>query len=48
MKITKEEIDENGNPFRLVNGEKIIQIEEKTEYDRRKNEVINIWRMRNL
>lgn len=39
--------DENGRPFRMVGDKKIYQIEEKTDADRRKNEAINAWRMRN-
>ena len=38
--------DENGNDIRIVDGKKIIQIEEKTEEDRRLNNAINLWRMR--
>jgi hypothetical protein len=38
--------DENGNDIRVVDGKKIIQIEEKTEEDRRLNNAINLWRMR--
>ena len=38
--------DENGNNIRIVDGKKIIQIEEKTEEDRRLNNAINLWRMR--
>jgi len=38
--------DENGNDIRLVDGKKIIQIEEKTEKDRELNRAINLWRMR--
>jgi len=38
--------DENGNDIRFVDGKKIIQIEEKTEKDRKLNEAINLWRMR--
>jgi len=40
-------IDENGNQVREVGGQKIIQIEEKTEADRKRNESINRWRLRN-
>lgn len=39
--------DENGNDIRFVNGKEIIQIEEKTDEDRRLNNAINLWRMRN-
>ena len=38
--------DENGNDIRIIDGKKIIQIEEKTEEDRRLNNAINLWRMR--
>jgi hypothetical protein len=38
--------DENNNNIRFVDGKKIIQIEEKTEKDRKLNEAINLWRMR--
>ena len=38
--------DENGKDIRIVDGKKIIQIEEKTEEDRRLNNAINLWRMR--
>ena len=44
--ISELEKDENGNCFRIVNGEKIIQIEEKTENDIELNIDINLWRMR--
>ena len=40
--------DENGNDIRIVDGKKIIQIEEKTEEDRRLNNAINLWRMRKI
>jgi hypothetical protein len=39
--------DKNGNDIRFVNGKEIIQIEEKTDEDRRLNNAINLWRMRN-
>lgn len=45
--ISELQQDENGNNVRFVNGKKIIQIEEKTEEDRRLNDAINLWRMRN-
>jgi len=38
--------NENNNLVRIVDGKEIIQIEEKTEADRRLNESINLWRMR--
>ena len=44
-KISEVYLDENKNLVRIVDGEKIIQIEEKTEADKRKNEDINLWRM---
>ncbi len=44
-KISEAYLDENKNLVRIVDGEKIIQIEEKTEADKRKNEAINLWRM---
>ena len=40
--------DENGNDIRIVNGKEIIQIEEKTDEDRRLNNFINLWRMRSI
>lgn len=46
-KISDAYIDENKNLVRIVDGKKIIQIKEKTEDDRRINETINLWRMRN-
>jgi len=45
--ISDLQIDENGNQVREVGGKKIIQIEEKTEADRKTNEAINRWRLRN-
>jgi hypothetical protein len=45
--ISELQKDENGNDIRLVDGKKIIQIEEKTDEDRRMNNAINLWRMRN-
>lgn len=44
--ISELKTDEQGRQFRMVDGKKIYQIEEKTEYDRRLNESINLWRMR--
>lgn len=44
--ISELQKDEKGNDIRFVDGKKIIQIEEKTEKDKRLNEVINLWRMR--
>lgn len=44
--ISELKKDANGNNIRIVDGEKIIQIEEKTEEDRRLNNAINLWRMR--
>ncbi len=46
--ISDKTIDEDGKLIRYVNGKKIIQIPEKTIEDIRKNEAINLWRMRNL
>ena len=45
--ISELQKDENGNDIRFVDGRKIIQIEEKTDEDRRMNNAINLWRMRN-
>ena len=45
-KIGKKYRDEQGNLIRKVDGVEIIQIEEKTENDRRLNKIINIWRTR--
>jgi len=45
--ISELQKDENGNDIRFVDGRKIIQIEEKTDEDRRLNNAINLWRMRN-
>ncbi len=46
-KISEPFRNENGTLIRKVDGVEIIQIEEKTEADRKKNEAINLWRMRN-
>ena len=46
--IREPYLDENGNLIRVVNGEKIIQIKEKTEEDRKLNESINLWRIRKI
>lgn len=46
--IGELETDENGRQFRMVNGIKVFQIEEKTEADIRLNYNINLWRMRKL
>jgi hypothetical protein len=46
--ISELHTEEGGCQFRMVDGKKIIQIEEKTEEDRRMNNAINLWRMRNL
>lgn len=45
-KIGDLQIDENGKQTREVNGKTIVQIEEKTEADRKLNEAINRWRCR--
>lgn len=45
--ISDLQIDENGNQVRIVNGKKIIQIPENSIEDVKKNELINLWRMRN-
>jgi hypothetical protein len=45
--ISELQKNENGNDIRLVDGKEIIQIEEKTDEDRRMNNAINLWRMRN-
>lgn len=45
--ISELQKDEEGNDIRFVDGRKIIQIEEKTDEDRRMNNAINLWRMRN-
>ena len=45
-KISEAYTDENNNTVRIVDGKKIVQIEEKTEADRMLNESINLWRMR--
>ena len=45
--ISDLEIDENGNHIRIVDGKKIIQIPENSIEDVKKNELINLWRMRN-
>ena len=45
--ISDSYIDENNDLIRVVDGQKIKQIEELTENDVRKNNAINLWRMRN-
>ena len=45
--ISELQKDEDGNDVRFIDGKKIIQIEEKTDEDRRMNNAINLWRMRN-
>jgi len=45
--ISELKKDENNNDIRIVNGQEIIQIEEKNEEDRDLNYRINLWRMRN-
>jgi len=45
--ISELKKDENNNNIRVVNGQEIIQIEEKTQEDIDLNYRINIWRMRN-
>lgn len=45
-KIGEDYRDEKRNLIRKVDGVEIIQIEEKTEEDRRMNNAINLWRMR--
>ena len=46
-KIGKEYRDKEGRLIRKVDGLEIKQIEEKTDADRRLNNAINLWRMRN-
>jgi len=45
--ISELKKDENNNNIRVVNGQEIIQIEEKTQEDIDLNYRINLWRMRN-
>jgi hypothetical protein len=45
-KISEPYVNEEGQTVRIVDGKEIIQIEEKTPYDKRLNEAINLWRMR--
>lgn len=45
-KIGKLTKNENGDSIRIVDGKKIIQIEEKTQADIDLNNRINLWRMR--
>lgn len=45
-KIGKAYRDDNNDLIREVDGVEIKQIEEKTPEDIRKNELINLWRMR--
>jgi hypothetical protein len=45
-KISEAYIEENGKSVRIVDGKKIIQIDETTEAKKRLNENINLWRMR--
>jgi len=45
--ISELKKDENNNDIRIVNGQEIIQIEEKTQEDIDLNYRINLWRMRN-
>lgn len=46
--IGELQFDENGQPFRIINGKKIIQIEETTEDAKKKNEAINAYRASGL
>lgn len=45
-KIGEQKKDEKGRTFRMVDGRKIYQIEEKTQEDIDLNNRINLWRMR--
>lgn len=45
-KIGEAKVNEEGCLTREVNGVEIIQIEEKTTEDVKKNMAINLWRMR--
>ena len=38
--------NDKGELIRIVDGKEIVQISEDTEERRRKNELINLWRMR--
>jgi hypothetical protein len=44
--ISDLQTEEGGCQFRIVDGKKIYQIEEKTDEDRILNNAINLWRMR--
>ena len=46
QKISEAYNDENGNLIRKVDGVEVIQIEEKTERQKRLNNTINLYRMR--
>lgn len=45
--ISEPYTNDKGELIRVVNGNEIVQIPEDTEEIRRKNELINLWRMRN-
>ena len=45
-KISDPYRNKEGLLIRKVDGIEIVQIEEKTEYDRRFNSYVNLWRMR--
>lgn len=43
-KVGEKFIDENGNTCRMINGKKIVQIEEKTEQQKQIQRNINAYR----
>lgn len=47
-KISDLSKDKFGNDIRIVDGNEIKQIEEKTQSDIDKNNAINLWRMRSV
>ena len=47
-KIGEIQIDNNGRYYRIINGNRIYQIEEKTQRDKDQNLMINRWRASEL
>lgn len=48
IKIGKLQRDEDGRPFRIINGKKQYQKEEKTQRDKDQNLIKNRWRASGL
>ncbi len=44
LKIGEKQIDKSGRTFRIIGDTKVYQIEEKTNYNKRMNDMLNSYR----